>query len=87
MNSLALSMILAFMPNEAGGKIVLTDEMGSCEGDYRAAMSYASTGEVAFGCWTYQQGLVLVQWTDKEKRVYESNLFTVTEEAAQSISP
>lgn len=87
MNTLALSMILAFMPNEAGGKIVLTDEMGSCQGEYRSAMSYASTGEVAFGCWTYLQGLVLVQWTDSEKRVYESNKFIVTEEAAQTISP
>lgn len=80
MNSLILSIIIAFSGNNSGGRIGLTDEQGQCPIEHKVVMTYSDVGDVAFGCWTYQQGLILVNWENGLKRVYEPEAFTMTPE-------
>lgn len=87
MNALLLSIIIAFAPNDAGGRIALTNDRGQCAEGLYTAFSYADTGEHMTGCWVYQQSLVFVTWPDGNKRVYDISGFTATPEFEQSISP
>lgn len=80
MNSLILSIIVAYASNTSGGRINITDEQGSCPQQFKVAFSYAPSGEILGGCWTYSQGLIMVTWDGGEKRIYESSGFTVTPE-------
>lgn len=85
-NSLVASIIIAFSSNTGGGRINLTDERGSCQESEWVAFAYNSEGNIATGCWTYSQGLVLVSWDmangKDEKRIYEADSFLMTPEAA-----
>lgn len=65
---LAYGAVIASMPNQAGGKIVLTDE--SCihngkryEGLYKSYF-YTPSGVTGDGCWRLDDETVVVVWID-----------------------
>jgi hypothetical protein len=63
---------LATMPNEAGGKIVLTDEI--CKHDGRVfdklnrAYNYGVSGATGEGCWGVEDETVMVYWIDTNRK-------------------
>ena len=64
----AHAAVIASMPNQAGGKIVLTDE--ACvhngkryDGLYKSYF-YASSGLSGDGCWKLEDEVVVVVWVD-----------------------
>ena len=71
--------VVASMPNQAGGKIVLTDEAcrhkgKTYDGLYKAYF-YASSGTTGDGCWALEDEVVTVVWIDSgnTKRYPASN--------------
>jgi hypothetical protein len=66
----AQARVIASMPNQAGGKIVLTDEACVYQGkNYNAlnkAYFYTTTGVTGNGCWGIESGseVVTVVWHD-----------------------
>ena len=84
-NSLIAGIIIAYSTNAGGGRINITDEQGGCPVAQKVAFAYNAQGEVATGCWTYSQNLILVRWDSSDgkvvNRIYESSGFTVTPEA------
>lgn len=68
--SIALGAVIASMPNQAGGKIVLTDEACVHKGKnypklYKAYF-YTPTGLTGDGCWAIEDGsdTITVVWID-----------------------
>lgn len=63
---LAYGAVLATMPNQAGGKIVLTDEECKHDGQIYTALrksyNYGSTGNTSDGCWYLDDETVVVIW-------------------------
>jgi hypothetical protein len=62
----AHSAVVATLPNQAGGKIVLTDEQCKHDGQVytalRKAYNYGSTGNTSDGCWYLDDETVVVIW-------------------------
>lgn len=78
---LALSLnasaeVIASMPNQGGGKIVLTD--GKCPNypNLYTAYTYLDNGKTYMGCWTTSDDRVMVDWGG-DVRSYPANAFTV----------
>ena len=67
---LAYGAVLATMPNQAGGKIVLTDEQCKLNGKVydplRRAYNYGSDGTTNDGCWYLDDETVVVVWKLKD---------------------
>jgi hypothetical protein len=67
---LAQAAVVASMPNQAGGKIVLTDEAcvyrGKTYANLYKAFFYVNSGLTGDGCWTIEEGSesVTVIWHD-----------------------
>ena len=63
---LAYGAVLATLPNQAGGKIVLTDEECRHDGQLytalRKAYNYGSSGATTDGCWYLDDETVVVIW-------------------------
>lgn len=63
----------ATMPNQANGKIVLTDE--SCRHDgvtydkINRAYNYGSTGYTSEGCWSTEGETIVVIWLDNNQKM------------------
>jgi hypothetical protein len=53
---------VAWMPNNGGGKIVLTDR--NCESDARQFMAYTTSNTIStqFGCWFSDDMMVHITW-------------------------
>ena len=79
MNALLLSIIFATLPNESGGKIVLTDLQAACSDGQLVAIAYAPSGTTFKGCWTYADGLVFIKYEDGDMRTHEIGAFTLVE--------
>jgi hypothetical protein len=68
--TIALGAVVASMPNQAGGKIVLTDEAcvhrGKNYPNLYKSYFYANSGLSGDGCWTIEDGseTVTVIWLD-----------------------
>jgi len=68
--TIALGAVIASMPNQAGGKIVLTDEAcihrGKNYPNLYKSYFYANSGLSGDGCWTIEDGseTVTVIWLD-----------------------
>jgi hypothetical protein len=64
--TLAFADAIATMPNEGGGKIVLTDEVCKSEGKTYSklgrAYSYTTTGHNSEGCFYVEDETVVVIW-------------------------
>lgn len=61
---------LAYLPNQAGGQIVLTDvKPDACSG--RAiAFARTSDGNTLYGCWTPGERFITIEWSDGDFRTY-----------------
>jgi hypothetical protein len=68
--TIALGAVVASMPNQAGGKIVLTDEAcihrGKNYPNLYKSYFYANSGLSGDGCWTIEDGseTITVIWLD-----------------------
>lgn len=65
---LAYGAVIASMPNQAGGKIVLTDEQCRHKGrvfdNLRKAYFYTTEGLTGDGCWALEDEVVVVVWIE-----------------------
>lgn len=70
--------IVAYLPNQVGGTIQLTD--APCKtGDGMVALSIDSSGSPALaGCWVYLEPNAAVTWNDGTLRWYDANALTFT---------
>jgi hypothetical protein len=78
---LAHAEVIATLPNQAGGKIVLTNETCSSDGkvykSLRSAYKYAKSGETSDGCWYISDEVVNAIWEDGTKNRYPAGTFTI----------
>ncbi len=64
----------ATQPNNAGGKIVLTDELckdtnGKIYEKLNRAYNYGSTGYTSEGCWYIEDETIVVVWLETNSRM------------------
>lgn len=74
--------IVATQPNQAGGKIVLTNDpcthKGKTYGNLNRAYNYGSAGYTSEGCWGVEDDTVLVYWIDTDQKMrYPATAFTM----------
>jgi hypothetical protein len=76
---------IATMPNQAGGKIVLTDEpcvhQGKTYNGLNRAYNYGAQGYTTEGCYVVEDETVVVIWNDgtaNSKMRYPAENFTLT---------
>lgn len=75
---LATAGTIAYIENEAGGKIRLTDDRCK-EGEKGLfAISTSSRGSSIPGCWQYIDGTVVIKYSIGETRIYEGSNWIVT---------
>lgn len=64
--SISFGAVIASMPNQAGGKIVLTDETcihnGKSYAPLMKAFNYSNSGTTGDGCWGLEDEVVTVIW-------------------------
>ena len=82
--TLAFAGAIATMPNQAGGKIVLTDEPCKFDGKtysgLNRAYNYGTQGYTAEGCFAVEDETVVVIWNDgsaNPKMRYPAENFTI----------
>lgn len=73
----------ATQPNNAGGKIVLTDEVCSHNGKtydkLNRAYNYTTAGYTGEGCWFMEDETIVVMWTDSNQKMrYPAANFTLS---------
>jgi hypothetical protein len=73
---------VATQPNQAGGKIVLTDDACKHEGrvfdKLNRAYNYGSAGYTSEGCWGVEDETVIVYWIDTNQKMrYPVTAFTM----------
>lgn len=73
---------VATQPNQAGGKIVLTDGQCKYEGQVfdklNRAYNYGSAGYTSEGCWGVEDETVIVYWIDTNQKMrYPVTAFTM----------
>lgn len=63
--------MIATLPNEANGKIVITDQPCKYEGKtwdkLNRAYNYGSSGNSSEGCWAIEDEVVTIVWVDSLK--------------------
>lgn len=72
----------ATLPNQGGGKIVLTDEPciknGRNYDKLNRSYFYTSSGVTGEGCWGFEGETIIVAWDDSDKvRRYPAENFTL----------
>lgn len=73
---------IATQPNQAGGKIVLTDQVCKYDGQVfdklNRAYNYGSAGYTSEGCWSIEDETVIVYWIDTNQKMrYPITAFTM----------
>jgi hypothetical protein len=73
---------VATQPNQAGGKIVLTDDpcihKGKNYDKLNRAYNYGSAGYTSEGCWGIEDETVIVYWIDTDQKMrYPVSAFTI----------
>lgn len=63
------------MPNNAGGKIILTEYKCPDNDKGRLAIATKKDGKTAEGCWFYFTEMVHVVWNDGLRYTYDPNSF------------
>jgi hypothetical protein len=79
---LAYGAVIATMPNQAGGKIVLTDEQCTYNGksypSLLKAYFYTPEGTTGDGCWKLDDETVIIVWIDSNTtRRYPAENFNI----------
>jgi len=80
-SSVAHAESIAYLNNNAGGKIVLATNPCYINGErfdpLLSAWTHTKSGVVITGCWMYEDAtnLVHIVWEDGERRVYPSGNF------------
>jgi hypothetical protein len=74
---------VATQPNQAGGKIVLTDEPckhgGKTYTNLNRAYNYGTAGYTSEGCWGVEDETVIVYWIDSDQKMrYPASAFTMS---------
>lgn len=82
-SGMAQAGIFATMPNQANGKIVLTDEVCKLDGKVyegiNRAYNYGSAGYTSEGCWMMEDETIVVVWVgSKDKMRYPAENFTLS---------
>lgn len=92
LSSIARADTFATLPNESGGKIVLTDEAckdnnGRVYEKLRRAYNYGASGTTGEGCWTLEDETILVYWLDSDRKMrYPAGNFTLAPKYKKSNS-
>lgn len=74
---------LAYMPNQAGGEIVLTDVPSAvCTAPARVAYSRGEAGDLIAGCWYAMENYVHIKWHGGSTRVFRYSQFTAFDQPA-----
>ena len=72
-SGIAKSATFATMPNQANGKIVLTDETCKFDGKVydglNRAYNYGSAGYTSEGCWMAEDETIVVIWIDSNTKM------------------
>jgi hypothetical protein len=68
--------VIASLPNEAGGQILLTNAKGPCKNGL-LMMSTVKSGEYLQGCWSPYDEQVFVVYADGSSRMYPMEGFTL----------
>ena len=87
--TLANAETVATQPNQAGGKIVLTDDAcvhkGKTYDKLNRAYNYGSAGHTGEGCWGVEDETVIVYWIDTDKKMrYPATAFTMNPNYSKS---
>jgi hypothetical protein len=85
-----LAESIASMPNQGGGKIVLTNEVCKIDGktypSLNRAYNYTETGYGSEGCYTVEDDTVVVIWKKSDgspqKMRYPAENFTITKKTS-----
>lgn len=82
-SGIAESATFATMPNQANGKIVLTDEICKLNNEVfdglNRAYNYGASGYTSEGCWMVEDETVVVVWVNsKDKMRYPIANFTLS---------
>jgi len=82
---------VATQPNQAGGKIVLTDDAcvykGTNYDKLNRAYNYGSAGYTSEGCWGVEDETVIVYWIDTDQKMrYPVTAFTMNPNYSKSKS-
>lgn len=80
--TVARAEVVATQPNQANGKIVLTDEICKYNGQVfdkiNRAYNYGSAGYTSEGCWSIEDETVVVYWIDTNQKMrYPITAFTM----------
>ena len=80
--TVARAETVATQPNQAGGKIVLTDDAcvhkGTNYDKLNRAYNYGSAGYTSEGCWGVEDETVIVYWIDTNQKMrYPVTAFTM----------
>ena len=71
----AVAGVVAEMPNQGGGKIVLLDRPCATNPNTFVAFSYLNDNRSIIGCWTAAESRVFVDWSG-DIRSYPINSFS-----------
>jgi hypothetical protein len=87
--TLANAETVATQPNQAGGKIVLTDQECKYDGKVfdklNRAYNYGSAGYTSEGCWGVEDETVIVYWIDTNSKMrYPITAFTMNPSYSKS---
>ena len=88
--TVAFAEVIATMPNQAGGKIVLTDEECSHAGKnyptLRKSYFYTPEGTTGDGCWRLDDETVIVVWIDSNTtRRYPVTSFEIRKRSGRNL--
>lgn len=79
---------LAYMPNKAGGEIILTDVTSEgCPAGTLIILSRTREGDTLFGCWAYERPYIYVKWVDGEFSMFKLAEFTLFDKPAENSKP
>lgn len=79
---------ISFMPNNAGGKIVFTDDVCKKRAGWLINYGTTASGDVIFGCWTMfnNSNNVWVIWDNGTTKVYDTSNIELTEYGSKGIN-
>lgn len=88
--TLAFAEVIASMPNQAGGKIVLTNEecrnKGKVYESLRKSYFYTPEGITGDGCWYLDDETIVVVWADtKTIRRYPVENFDIRKRSGRNL--
>ena len=79
---------VAYMPNEAGGEIILTDQRGKCPAGQRIVLGRGASGRMIHGCYTFSTSgrFVLVNWADGDASMYDVSDFKLYADTTENFT-